>query len=102
MKKILITGGAGYIGTVLTNLALKKNFKVIAIDNLMNSKKEFLSKFYKNKNFKFYNCDINNVKEFEKILKKESVNIVVHLAGIVGSLLGKEEDINKIDDNSLK
>ncbi len=58
MIKILITGGAGYIGTVLTNLALKKKFKVIAIDNLMNSKKEFLRKFNKNKNFKFYNSNL--------------------------------------------
>lgn len=89
MIKILITGGAGYIGTVLTNLALKKKFKVIAIDNLMNSKKEFLRKFNKNKNFKFYNCDINNEKEFEKISKKESVDIVVHLAGIVGDPASK-------------
>ena len=35
MFKILITGGAGYIGTALTSLALKKGFKVIAVDNLL-------------------------------------------------------------------
>ena len=91
MKKILITGGAGYIGTALTNLSLKKSFKVISIDNLKNSKKEFFSKFKKNKNFKFYKCDINDQLFLEKILKKEKVDIVVHLAGIVGDPASKLE-----------
>ena len=49
MNKILITGGAGYIGTVLVNLALKKKFKVISIDNLKNSKKNFYSEFKEQK-----------------------------------------------------
>ncbi len=91
MKKILITGGAGYIGTTLTNLSLKKNFQVISIDNLKNSKKEFFSKFNNNKDFKFYKCDINDQIFLEKILKKEKVDIVVHLAGIVGDPASKLE-----------
>ena len=49
MNKILITGGAGFIGTVLVNLALEKNFKVICVDNLKNSRKKFLIKYLKNK-----------------------------------------------------
>jgi nucleoside-diphosphate-sugar epimerase len=89
MQKILITGGAGYIGTVLTSLALKKGFSVIALDNLKHSKIEFIKKFKKNKNYKFSNCDINNLNKFEKVLKKEKVNIIVHLAGIVGDPASK-------------
>jgi UDP-glucose 4-epimerase len=47
MKKILITGGAGYIGTALTNLSLKNKFKVVSIDNLKNSKISFFAKYKK-------------------------------------------------------
>ena len=89
MSKILITGGAGYIGTALTSLALKKGFKVIAVDNLKHSKTQFIKKFIKNKNYAFSKCDINNLYKFEKILKKEKVNIIVHLAGIVGDPASK-------------
>ena len=71
MNKILITGGAGYIGTVLAKLALKKNFRVISLDNLKNSKKNFFIKNLKNKKFTFFKCDINNPKNLEKIFKKE-------------------------------
>ena len=89
MFKILITGGAGYIGTALTSLALKKGFKVIAVDNLKHSKTQLIKKFIKNKNYTFSKCDINNLYKFEKILKKEKVNIIVHLAGIVGDPASK-------------
>ena len=54
MNKILITGGAGFIGTALVNLALEKKFQVICVDNLKNSKRKFLIKFLKNKNFFFF------------------------------------------------
>ncbi len=99
MNKILITGGAGFIGTVLVNLALKKNFKVICVDNLKNSKKKFLIKYLKNKKFIFFRSDINNPKNLEKIFKKERVDIVVHLAGIVGDPASKLEKKLTIDTN---
>jgi len=89
MQKILITGGAGYIGTSLTTLALKKGFKVIALDNLKHSKTQFIKQFIKNKHYTFFKCDINDLNKFEKILKKEKVNIIVHLAGIVGDPASK-------------
>jgi nucleoside-diphosphate-sugar epimerase len=97
MKKILITGGAGYIGATLASLALQKGFKVAAVDNLKHSKKEFVSKFSKNKNYTFFKCDINNLPNFEKILKKEKADIVVHLAGIVGDPASKlQKKLTKI------
>jgi nucleoside-diphosphate-sugar epimerase len=89
MFKILITGGAGYIGTALTSLALKKGFKVIAVDNLKHSNTQLIKKFIKNKNYVFSKCDINDLYKFEEILKKEKANIIVHLAGIVGDPASK-------------
>ncbi len=99
MKKILITGGAGYIGTALTNLSLKNKFKVVSIDNLKNSKISFFAKYKKNNNFKFYRCDINNPSNFKKVLKKEKIDIVVHLAGIVGDPASKLEKKLTSDTN---
>ena len=66
MFKILITGGAGYIGTALTSLALKKGFKVIAVDNLKHSNTQLIKKFIKNKNYVFSKCDINDLYKFDQ------------------------------------
>jgi len=59
-KKILIAGGAGFIGSHLTEKLLKKNYKVICIDNLHTGNKKNIISFIDNKNFKFINHDIVN------------------------------------------
>lgn len=79
-KKIIVTGGAGFIGSNLVDeLILQKN-KVIIIDDLSSGKKENI-----NKNAKFYKLDIKNKKVFE-IIKKEKPEIIFHFAAqpIVG------------------
>ena len=53
-KTFLITGCAGFIGSHLVDFLLKKNFKIIGLDNLSTGKNFFLKKANKNKNFKFY------------------------------------------------
>ena len=80
-KKILITGAVGFIGFYLTKFLLKKNFKVIGVDNINNyySKKlklgrlEILSNF---KNFFFYKKDITNQKDLEKIFVQNKPHTV--------------------------
>ena len=56
--KILITGGAGFIGSHLTKHFLKKNFKVLSIDNLFSGSKKNIETFLNNKNFSFKKFDI--------------------------------------------
>ena len=51
MKEILLVGGAGYIGTVLTEYLLNKNFKVKCLDSLIYSQKDSIKKFLKNPNY---------------------------------------------------
>lgn len=75
MKNILITGGAGYIGSHVTEFLIKKKYKITIIDNLSTG-----YKFLINKKSKFYNGDINNVQLIKKIIKNEKIDSVIHLA----------------------
>ncbi|MGC9031586.1 MAG: NAD-dependent epimerase/dehydratase family protein [Minisyncoccia bacterium] len=73
-EKILITGGAGFIGSHLQDALIKRGYKIIIIDNLSTGKKENI-----NKKAKFYKIDILNPK-ISEIFKKEKPTIVFHLA----------------------
>jgi len=59
-KKILVAGGAGFIGSHLCKHLLKKNYKIICIDNLHTGKRKNISNLLENKNFKFIKHDIVN------------------------------------------
>ena len=88
--KILVTGVAGFIGYSLSNELLrnKKNF-VIGIDNFStysgkDIKKLRLKLLRKKKNFKFYKIDIRKKNQISNLIKKNSFDIIVHLAAEVG------------------
>jgi len=71
MKKIIVTGGAGFIGSNLVKFLLKKKYFVINIDNLSYSANPYnLRKVKRNRNYKFYKLDINNKNKVYKILNK--------------------------------
>ena len=79
--KVLITGGAGYIGTSLTPLLLKKGYHVKAIDNLSFGG-EALIPFFSYPNYSFQKGDIRDVSSMKQAL--DDVDCIIHLAGIVG------------------
>jgi len=86
-KKILIFGGLGYIGTVVVNYFLKKNFKVIIVDNLIYNQK--LYNFQKKrKNLKIIRSNISKIKNYYKLLDKKT-NVVI-LSGLVGDPITKK------------
>ena len=61
MKKIIITGGLGFIGSNLIDLLIHKKYKVINIDKISYSSNFYNTKEYqKNTNYKFIKCDLNN------------------------------------------
>ena len=63
MKKIIVTGGLGFIGSNLIDLLLKKKYYVINIDKFTYSSNFYnAQEFAKNKNYKFIKCDINHKK----------------------------------------
>jgi len=83
MKSILITGGAGYVGSGLLSELLSEGYSVTCVDNLMFGGQSLLGLLH-NKNFKFHHCDINNKLHFDKILSENKFDAVIHLAAIVG------------------
>ena len=83
MKNILVTGGAGYVGSGLLSELLNKGYNVTCVDNLMFGGESLLD-IWHNKNFTFINCDINKHEELDKIFLKNNFDGVIHLAAIVG------------------
>ena len=81
MKKIIVTGGAGFIGSNLVKFLLKKKYFIINIDNLSYSANPYnLRELKRNKNYKFYKLDINNKNKVFKILNKYKPIWVFNLA----------------------
>ena len=74
-NKILVTGGAGYIGSKLSYDLTDKGFKVVVFDNLSTGSRKLL-----NKKVKFYKIDISKSTKMKKIIKKEKINTIFHLA----------------------
>jgi dTDP-glucose 4,6-dehydratase len=80
MKKIIVTGGLGFIGSNLIDLLLQKKYFVINIDKVTYSSNFYNTKeFAKNKNYKFIKCDINN-KKINNIFNKYKPVCIFNLA----------------------
>tara|TARA_B110000008_G_C16969614_1_gene563383 strand:- start:691 stop:1695 length:1005 start_codon:yes stop_codon:yes gene_type:complete len=84
MKKILLTGGIGYIGSHICVELLDKGYEVFVIDNLSNSSKKVLNQIelITRKKITFFEIDIREKHKLLKIFKKYSFDSVIHLAGL--------------------
>ncbi len=89
MKKVFITGGAGYIGTSLIPLLLEKNYQVTVYDSLMFNNGDKLLPYITNPNFTFIEGDILNFDLLSKNIKNH--DIVIHLAALVGFPICREK-----------
>jgi len=96
MKKVLITGGAGYLGSVLTELLLSKGYKVTVLDNLM-YKQTSVAPFAYHNNFKFILGDVRDEQTLKPLVK--SHDILIPLAAIVGMPACKANPQATIDIN---
>ena len=97
--RVLITGGAGFIGSHLTDYLIKKSnvSKIIVIDNIKDGSLKNLKNSINSKKFQFFKIDINNFKKIEK--KFKSIDIVYHLAALSDVVPSIEEPINYLQSN---
>ncbi len=84
MDKILITGAAGYLGSMISTHFLEKGYRVTGVDNLFYNKNT-LNHLIKNKNFEFIKLDVRDQRLYKDFVKKN--DILFPLAGIVGAPL---------------
>jgi UDP-glucuronate 4-epimerase len=106
MTKVLITGGAGFIGSNLAKKLLERKDEVVIIDNFNDYydpklKKDRIKNILKGFKFKLYKGDIRDVKLLEKIFKTEKIDKVVHLAAMAGVRYALENPLIYADVNVL-
>ena len=76
--KVLVTGGAGYIGSHVAHLLIDKGHSVVIIDNLTTGNKRLVPK-----KAKLYICDIANKLKVSKIINENKFDVVMHFAGLI-------------------
>ena len=81
---ILVTGGAGYIGSHTVVELLNRDENIVIVDNFVNSKPEVLEKIKKitGKDFKFYEVDILDEKKLNNVFEENDIESVMHFAGL--------------------
>ncbi len=82
--KILVTGGAGYIGSHTCIELLQAGYEVVVVDNLANSKEESLKRVQEltGKTLTFHKVDLLNKRELDNVFQESSIDAVIHFAGL--------------------
>ena len=81
---ILVTGGAGYIGSHTCVELLEKGEELVVVDNFVNSKPDVIDKIKEitKKDFKFYEVDLLDKPKLEKVFEENDIKEVIHFAGL--------------------
>lgn len=95
MNCVLITGGAGNIGSKLAEQLDSEGFNVVVVDNLLTGKKENL---HKSSKLKFFNLDVNNLLDLQKVFETYKFEYVFHYAAVVGVQRTLENPLQVLGD----
>lgn len=101
MAKILVTGGAGYIGSHTCVELLQADHEVIVFDNLSNSSKESLTRVQEitQKSLTFVEGDIRNANELDRVFQSYAIDAVIHFAGLKAVGESQEKPLIYFDNN---
>ncbi len=101
MKNVLVTGGAGFIGSHTVVELLNSGFGVVVVDNLVNSCEESLTRVEKitGKAVKFYKNDVRDRAALDKIFEENKIDWVIHFAGLKAVGESCEMPIEYYDNN---
>ena len=103
-KNILVTGGAGFIGSNLVDRLLAEDLKVVVVDNFNDFyaaeiKRANLAGNYSNPDFQLVETDICNRAELEKVFRKNDFAVIVHLAARAGVRPSLENPVSYVETN---
>ena len=96
-SKVLVTGGAGFIGSNLVDTLIQQNNKVIVLDNFSTGKKENIQHHFNNSNFTLVEGDIRNFEDCQKAVK--GVDYVLHQAALGSVPRSMEDPMTSTDVN---
>ena len=98
---ILVTGGAGYIGSHTCVELLNAGFGVVIVDNYYNSSPKVLDRIKEltGKDFKFYECDIRDTQGMDRVFKENKIDAVIHFAGLKAVGESCEKPLEYYDNN---
>ena len=98
---ILLTGGLGFIGSHTAVVLTEQGHQVFLVDNLCNSQIEVLAQLEKiaGKTLPFYNVDVRDTEQVEKLLKEQSIDAVIHFAGLKSVAESTAEPLMYFDNN---
>lgn len=101
MSTVLVTGGAGFIGSHTSVELLNAGYDIIILDNFVNSKPESLKRIKEltGKDFKFYQADIRDEEAMTKVFTENKIDAVIHFAGLKSVPQSVKEPLNYYDNN---
>lgn len=101
--KILVTGGAGYIGSHTCIALIEAGYSVVVVDNLSNSKRESIGiiKRITNQDISFYEIDVTNKQAVEKIFLNHKIHGVIHFAGLKAVSESVEKPLTYYENNII-
>mgnify|MGYP001022449365 FL=1 len=101
MSTVLVTGGAGFIGSHTSGELLNAGYDIIILDNFVNSKPESLKRIKEltGKDFKFYQADIRDEEAMTKVFAENKIDAVIHFAGLKSVPQSVKEPLNYYDNN---
>ena len=97
-QTILVTGGAGFIGSHLCEELLKLEARVICFDNLFTGKEENIAELKTNPNFQFILGDANKEEDLQKLFASEKIDYIFHYAAVLGVKRVMEEPLLVLPD----